>query len=65
MWTRYGWPGALIMMAVGFVVWYLIAPLFTVALLVTIVQIIGILMVVVGAINLVACFLGSARGPRV
>lgn len=63
MLVRYGWSGALITMAIGFIVWYLVAPLFTVALLVTIVEIIGIILVVVGAISLVACFL-PGRDPR-
>lgn len=62
MWTRYGWPGAAVMTVVGLIIWFLVAPLFTPALLATIVMIVGVLVTVVGVINLVACLMG---GPRV
>lgn len=65
MLVRYGWPGAAITVAIGLIVWFLLAPLFSPALLATIIMIVGILITVVGAIELVACLMGGMRGPRV
>lgn len=65
MLIRYGWPGAVVTVAVGLIVWFLVAPLFSPALLATIISIVGILITVVGAVELVACLMGGMRGPRV
>lgn len=53
----YGWPHAVGLIVVGLLIWFLIAPLFTPALLATIIMVIGILITVFGVIGLLRALL--------
>lgn len=61
MLVRYGWPGSVVTVVVGLLVWFLIAPLCSPPLLATIVMILGILITVVGLVSLVASFVATPR----
>lgn len=58
--ARFTWPGALVVLLVGLVLWFFVAGLLP-GPFSLVVMIIGILMAIVGAVGLVAAFVGGGR----